>query len=64
MVPLGVGKGRPRFGESESDEGATVACIASVGKGLLDPGDGLSTDWLEKGKIGALAPVDGCGSGL
>jgi hypothetical protein len=46
VVPVGVGKGRPRFGESESDEGATVACIASVGKGLLDLGDGLSADWL------------------
>ena len=41
VVPVGVGKGRPRFGEGGSDEGATVACIASVGKG---PGDGLSAD--------------------
>jgi hypothetical protein len=64
VAPVGVGKGRPRFGESESDEGATATCIASRGKDLLDPGDGLSADWLAKGKIGALAPVDGCGSGL
>lgn len=52
MDPVGVGKGRPRFGESESDEGVTVVCMAS-------PGDGLSADWLAKGKIGALAPADG-----
>ena len=54
-----MGKGRPRFGESESDDGATAVCIASVGKGLPDPVDGLSADWLAKGKIVALAPVDG-----
>ena len=54
-----MGKGRPRFGESEFDDGPTVVCMASVGKGLLDPGDGMSADWLAKGKIGALAPADG-----
>ena len=59
MVPVGVGKGRPRFGEVESGEGAAVACMASVGKDLLDPGDRLSADWPAKGKIGALAPVEG-----
>ena len=61
MAPVGVGKGRLRFGEGESDEGTrtTVACIASFGKGLLDPEDGFSADWLAKGKIVALAPVDG-----
>ena len=43
-VPVGVGKGRPRFGEGGSGGRATVAGIASLGKGLLDPGDGLSAD--------------------
>ena len=58
MVPEGVGKGRPRFGEGGSDGRAPVACIASLGKGLVDPGDGLSADLLVKDKIVALA-VDG-----
>ena len=55
VVPVCVGKGRLCFGECEFDEGASVACIASVGRALLDPGDGLSADWLVKGRI---APVD------
>jgi hypothetical protein len=38
-----IPRSRPRFGEGRSDEGA-VACIASLGKGLLDPGDGMSAD--------------------
>ena len=59
VVPVGVGKGRPRFGEGGSDEGATAVCMASLGKGPLDPGDGLSVNWLAKGKIVALAPADG-----
>ena len=54
-----MGKGRPRFGEDEFDEGATDGCIASVGKGLLDRGNGLSVNWLAKGRIDVLAPVDG-----
>ena len=33
-----MGKGRPRFGEGGSDGRAIVACISSLGKGLLDPG--------------------------
>ena len=59
VVPVGMGKGRPRFGEDEFDEGATDGCIASVGKGLLDRGNGLSVNWLAKGRIDVLAPVDG-----
>jgi hypothetical protein len=61
VVPIGMGKGRPRFGEDEYDEGAT---IASDGKGLLDSKDGLSAGLLAKGKIVALATVDRLGSGL
>ena len=56
VVLVGVGKGRPRFREDEVDEGATDACVR---KGLLDPGDELSADWLAKGRIVVLAPVNG-----
>ena len=57
VPPVGVGKGRPRVGEG----GFEVGCVACVGKGLLGPEDGLSADWLTKGKTGvfALAPGDG-----
>lgn len=61
MPPAGVGKGRPRVGEEDFEEGVIVACIGCVGKGLLDPEEALSTDGLTEDKTGgfALAPGDG-----
>jgi hypothetical protein len=61
VPPAGVGKGRPRVGEGDFDEGGTILCIPCVGKGLLDSEDALPADGLAKGKTGvfALAPGDG-----
>ena len=48
VVPVGMGKGRPRFEEDEFDEGTAV-----------DSGDGKAAGGLLKGKIVALATVSG-----
>ena len=50
-----MGKGRPRVGEEDFEEGVIVACIGCVGKGLLDPEEALS----DKTGGFALAPGDG-----